>query len=257
MGEYRMSKYAPLTQHLITLAKPIWHTTFSEVERILGFSLPPSARSYQAWWANSFDNLPQHRAWLEAGWETADLNLRAEHVLFRRTAPTAPAQKLPMALAPTVPFKQPDPHPWDAEARKLLFGAGMTWRPLGRVERDESGRLVLPAAPSLPGIYCFRVRQSQAERRYIGESDNLARRFANYRTPGSSQPTNIRINTLLLEALGTGAEVSASIVVDGAWINWGKEPLKLDLSSKAGRRLLENAAILESGAIEIEMLNRE
>jgi hypothetical protein len=85
----------------------------------------------------------------------------------------------------------------------------------------------------------------------------LAKRFINYRTPGSSQATNIRINAVLLEALRAGAEVSTSVVVDGAWVNWGKAPVKLDLSSRAGRRLLEHAAILESGAVEIEVLNRE
>jgi hypothetical protein len=157
----------------------------------------------------------------------------------------------------TLPSGEPALHHWDSEPRTLVCGLGMTWKPLGRVGRDETGKLVLPAAPSQPAIYCFRVRQGSVERRYIGESDNLARRFVNYRTPGSTQPTNVRINTILLEALRSGAEVSASAVVDGAWVNWGSAPVKIALSSKAGRRLLENAAILESGAVEIEMLNRE
>jgi hypothetical protein len=170
----------------------------------------------------------------------------------------ATVQKTTLPNARTAPLEAaPILHPWDIEPRALVCGLGMTWKPLGRVDRDGTERLVLPAAPSQPGIYCFRVRQGNAERRYIGESDNLARPFINYRTPGSSQPTNIRINTLLLEALRSGAEVSASMVVEGAWVNWGKELVRLDLSSKAGRRLLENAAILESGAVDIEMLNRE
>jgi hypothetical protein len=94
------------------------------------------------------------------------------------------------------------------------------------------------------------------ERCYVGESDNLARCFGNYRNPGAGQPTNIRINAILLEALHAGAEISVSVVAEDAWLNWGSEPVRADMSIKAARCLFENAAILESGAVQIETLNR-
>jgi hypothetical protein len=54
----------------------------------------------------------------------------------------------------------------------------MMWEPLGRVERDAGNRLALPTAPALPAIYCFRICRGDEERRYVGETDNLARRLA-------------------------------------------------------------------------------
>jgi hypothetical protein len=56
--------------------------------------------------------------------------------------------------------------------------------------------------------------------------------------------------------LHAGAEISVSIVADDAWLNWGSQPVQADLSIKAARCLFENAAILESGAAQIDTLNR-
>ncbi len=45
-------------------------------------------------------------------------------------------------------------------------------------------------------------------RDYIGETDNLRRRLSsNYRNPGPSQQTSLRINRLLREHLGRGGAV--------------------------------------------------
>lgn len=252
-----MSKYDTLRRHLGQIQGDAWHATFNEVELILGFSLPMSARSYPAWWANTRDNMPQHNAWLDAGWRTSDLNLGAEHVLFRRET-TRPISELVAEPAPTGSHTvaAPNLHGWDDQARVLMCGLGMTWKPFGCVERDAFGKLTLPPVPAAPGVYCFRVRSGNQERRYIGETDNLARRFNGYRNPGGSQATNIRINALLLEALRNGSEVSVSGVVDDAWVQWGSTPTIADLSAKAARCLFENAAILESKAIDIETLNK-
>lgn len=80
-----MSKYAALTTHLLSLSSGVWHTTFREVERILGFPLPPSAREYRAWWENEAHGTHSHaRSWLRTGWETAKVNLTGETLEFRR-----------------------------------------------------------------------------------------------------------------------------------------------------------------------------
>ena len=46
------SKYQRLYTHLCSLAAKEWKVSFSEIESILGFDLPPSARLHRPWWAN-------------------------------------------------------------------------------------------------------------------------------------------------------------------------------------------------------------
>ena len=58
--------------------------TFEQVEALLGFALPESARSQRDWWtaaASSHDRYPQ--AWMAAG-RTATPNLLARTVAFER-----------------------------------------------------------------------------------------------------------------------------------------------------------------------------
>ena len=96
-----MTKYNPLSQHFRDLGGQAWHATFEDIERILGFPLPNSARAHQAWWANSADNAPQKSTWLNAGWRTRDLNLSAGHVLFVRQTGAIAVTPHAMRLLPT------------------------------------------------------------------------------------------------------------------------------------------------------------
>ena len=60
--------------------------TFAQIEDLLGFTLPDSARVDQAWWANNSPNdtpRPQSRSWTLAS-RTATPNLQARTVLFER-----------------------------------------------------------------------------------------------------------------------------------------------------------------------------
>jgi len=97
-----MAKYEPLERHLLGLDRIVEHTlSFAQVEQILGCPLPPSARTYQAWWANQRGaGHTQAHSWMGAGWHTGDLDLKSKRVTFRpvdlprepklsRTAPTA------------------------------------------------------------------------------------------------------------------------------------------------------------------------
>ncbi len=57
--------------------------SFSEIERILGFALPASARRYQAWWANEREGTHSHaRSWLDASYGTQGVDLNAQTVRF-------------------------------------------------------------------------------------------------------------------------------------------------------------------------------
>ena len=93
-------KYAPLHRHLSNLDAREWATTFREVEKILGATLPPSARTYQEWWNPSDHTHTQARAWMIAGWEPAIVNIRAETVVFRRTRSSAHRSNTP-AIRPS------------------------------------------------------------------------------------------------------------------------------------------------------------
>lgn len=70
-----------LTQHLANLGpKTNWQARFDELEQILGFPLPASARSYYAWWANQ--GRGQSLSWQGAGWKATEVDLDNERVKF-------------------------------------------------------------------------------------------------------------------------------------------------------------------------------
>ncbi|MCY4652257.1 MAG: hypothetical protein OXC95_03745 [Dehalococcoidia bacterium] len=83
-------KYQGLYSHLSGLQFTEWRTSFSEIESILGFGLPASARRYNAWWANEKGDSrhSQSFAWTAAGWKTADVDMNAETLSFRRLKPS-------------------------------------------------------------------------------------------------------------------------------------------------------------------------
>jgi hypothetical protein len=58
--------------------------SFEEVEKILGFKLPPSAREHSAaWWSNERGTHVQARAWMDAGWQVWHVNRSKEKVYFK------------------------------------------------------------------------------------------------------------------------------------------------------------------------------
>ncbi len=56
---------------------------FREIETVLGRALPESARRDPAWWDNDRAH-PQTNAWLAIGWQTRDLDLQHETLVFAR-----------------------------------------------------------------------------------------------------------------------------------------------------------------------------
>lgn len=78
-------KYAPLFRHLSQLPGDRWSATFAEVEALVGSRLPNSARVFRAWWANGAGlSHSQSMAWVLAGWKTADVDMDAETLTFRK-----------------------------------------------------------------------------------------------------------------------------------------------------------------------------
>ena len=79
-------KYAPLYRHLRVRFGREWRATFGEVEQILGFRLPDSARIHRPWWSNQGQRGGHSHAlaWEMAGWRTSQVDMAGETVVFVR-----------------------------------------------------------------------------------------------------------------------------------------------------------------------------
>ncbi len=123
-----MSKYAPLTDYLRRTGQSRIAMTFEEVERIVESKLPPSAVRHRSWWSNNPTNSVITCAWLEAGYETADVDMAGRKLVFRKRPHERPAvlaggARLPHAfgalrgtvtVAPGTDLTAPSGADWDA-----------------------------------------------------------------------------------------------------------------------------------------------
>jgi len=86
--ESTMSKYDPLRTFLERASATVTEMTlsFDQIEGILGFTLPASARKHRPWWENptSTSRHSQAQAWLAAGWKVDAVDQRDEWVRFGR-----------------------------------------------------------------------------------------------------------------------------------------------------------------------------
>lgn len=89
-----MGKYEPLAAFLNARRESHWPARFDEIEAILGFPLPQSARRHNAWWANDATGHSHARSWLEAGWRTEQIDLEGRKLVFRRL-PKPPVERAP------------------------------------------------------------------------------------------------------------------------------------------------------------------
>ena len=129
------------------------------------------------------------------------------------------------------------------------------WDHLGRIDYDKAERLAFPSIPNGPGLYRFRLRGSE-EQHYIGEADDLRRRFQQFRTPGKGQPTNNRINSEIRTVLDGGDRVEVDIAVAKLRVAVNETLFPVDLYDKAMRVLLEHAALIAAASVGTPLLNR-
>lgn len=85
-----MGKYGPLSQYLRKSGQDLVRMRFEEIEKVLGFELPPSSRRHRAWWSNNPENNVMTNAWIDAGYRTEDVDLESRRLVFRRAAPERP-----------------------------------------------------------------------------------------------------------------------------------------------------------------------
>jgi hypothetical protein len=85
-----MSKYSALGEYLKKQRSERVPMTFADIERITGNKLPPSARKHRPWWSNNAQNSVLTKVWLEAGYESEQVDMQGRKLVFRRVrAPKA------------------------------------------------------------------------------------------------------------------------------------------------------------------------
>lgn len=252
-------KYAKLTAYLGEQASDQVMLSFAEIEKILGFVLPDSARNHGPWWTNSRSTGRHNEAWLNIGWETADRNMRAQTIAFHRTSTAAFIQRQTrqrnLGHAHHAAFDPLTLTETDLAA-DCAVKLQLRWWRLGAVKLDDDRKLVFPTAPAQAGLYRLIVRAGNRTNVYIGEAVRLKRRFSNYRQPGSTQQTSLRINALLIETLDQGGSIAVDIAYQDIGLSIGGVLIAANLDDKAVRRMMEQAAIVAHGGIDVEMLNR-
>ncbi len=78
-----MGKYIPFREWLKRHPQDNIVVTFSEIEKIIGDHLPPSARKYFRWWDNTQGTMAIY-AILGAGFRTVMVDMENEKVRFQR-----------------------------------------------------------------------------------------------------------------------------------------------------------------------------
>jgi DNA-binding XRE family transcriptional regulator len=78
------SKYYPLYSYLKEQPLDELSLTLSEIESLLGSSLPPSAHTRRAWWSNRSRGAVQADAWMGAGYHVEAIDLENERITFRK-----------------------------------------------------------------------------------------------------------------------------------------------------------------------------
>lgn len=87
-----MGKYEPLGDYLRKQRVARIPMTFAEIERIVGTKLPKSQR-YPAWWSNNTSNNMMTQVWLDAGFETEQVDVGNRKLVFRKVADPLPATR--------------------------------------------------------------------------------------------------------------------------------------------------------------------
>jgi hypothetical protein len=79
-----VSKYQPLAKFLRQQGSELVAMKFEEIERIVGSKLPQSSRQHRAWWSNNPNNNVMTRVWIDAGFQTEQVDLEGRRLVFRK-----------------------------------------------------------------------------------------------------------------------------------------------------------------------------
>jgi hypothetical protein len=119
------------------------------------------------------------------------------------------------------------------------------WSDVDQVRLGADGKLRMPDTGRVPGVYRFRLTGGEAPSIYIGESEDLSRRFGQYRHPEPSQRTNVRIHKRILEHLKAGGIVAVAVVTE-AVLRVGESQEPMEFGRRTSRLLVEEHLIDEA-----------
>jgi hypothetical protein len=92
-----MTKYAALGDFLKRQRRDRVRMEFAEIEKIIGAKLPPSARRHRPWWGNNASNHVNAKIWLDAGFESEQVDMKKRTLVFRRARRPNTADKTAQA----------------------------------------------------------------------------------------------------------------------------------------------------------------
>jgi hypothetical protein len=150
-----MSKYEPLGSYLRSLKEDSWEASFDDIEKVLRSNLPPSASDHNAWWANEArGSHVQKRAWIDSGWETRNVDLKAKRLRFvrkRRSGDAHASSKVENTPLEPTDLWQKARQLTGIEDRGALVEAGL----LALIQREAGRRLIamggtMPEAAAAP-----------------------------------------------------------------------------------------------------------
>jgi hypothetical protein len=100
-----VSKYSGLEGHLKFRAAftDMVKLSFARIDGLIGSNLPMDAYRDPAWWSNSSSSA-HAKAWLEAGWEVQEVNLKEGYAVFKKVRSVAVKKAKRNKLEITQPF---------------------------------------------------------------------------------------------------------------------------------------------------------
>jgi DNA-binding transcriptional regulator YiaG len=107
------SKYQPLQKYLEKSNTDEITLTFTEIEEIMGDTLPDSAHTKRQWWGNRNKGALQATSWMQAGYNVTKINLDEKKITFSKSNgayKVKPAKVEPVA----------DEVKWNSESIKAL-----------------------------------------------------------------------------------------------------------------------------------------
>jgi hypothetical protein len=115
-----MGKYEPLGKFLRQQGSELIILKFEDIERIIGSKLPESSRQYRAWWSNNPNNNVMTKVWLEAGFQTEQVDIEGRRLVFRKMGPSKQNEGGPPTPSPLPGETRPQHHPLLGALKGLL-----------------------------------------------------------------------------------------------------------------------------------------
>ncbi len=159
------SKYDGLTRHLKFRAAftSIVKLSFARIDGLIGTNLPMEAYRKESWWTNAA-SAAHAKAWLDAGWEVQEVNLKEGTVVFEkvRELPRVRGRRRKSGAEITKPFTPVPVHPVKPRTPSKTKASKLYARILNLERQRKAGY------GSSRG---FKKPRSRYERRLFGSED--------------------------------------------------------------------------------------